>query len=129
MFERIQGWKSIMQSPESMTPKMMWAIIKAVAVHLGADYGTQSEEMASRKNDCLSWRLAHIAMVGAAHTASAATCNASGVQRIEYVAFQTLSHFVIDSVKIPKWLDQIAHLTIAIYGAYRWLGNDKRREL
>lgn len=98
-----------------------WPVIKPIAGHLGADYGMQSASMAINKNDCILWRLAHVAIIAAAHLAVAMTSEATPRQRAEYVAFNVSTHFAADSVRLPKWADQIIHIAAAAYAGLRWL--------
>lgn len=98
-----------------------WPVIKPIAGHLGADYGMQSPRMATQKNGCIFWRLAHVAIIAAAHLAVAMTSEATPRQRAEYVAFNAVTHFAADSIRLPKWADQAIHIAAAAYAGLRWL--------
>lgn len=98
-----------------------WPVIKPVAGHLGADYGMQSASMAMRKDGCIAWRLAHVAIIAIAHVAVAATSEASAKDKAEYVAFNVVTHYAADCLRLPKWVDQVIHVSAAVYSGVRWL--------
>lgn len=93
---------------------MRFSIIKSVACWVGADYGMQTGHQAKWKNICWHSRSRHVAIVAAVHAVGAITSKAGIVRSIVYAAINAGSHFVIDSFVLPKWIDAILHLTIAV---------------
>ena len=92
-----------------------WHIIKSVSAHIGADYGYQSCNMAQRKCTHAPTRCQHVAIVGLSHLAAAATSQSRCWWRIGlYVAINTISHYLIDSCKRNKAVDQGLHLATCL---------------
>lgn len=98
-----------------------WPVVKPLAGHVGADYGMQSCRMAAQKNGCILWRLAHVAIIAGSHAMVAATSETSNRNRVEYVVFNTATHYAADCIPLPKWVDQIIHVGCAVYSGLRWL--------
>ena len=105
----------------SATMENPWPVIKPVAGHVGCDYGAQSLKMATNKNGCILWRLAHIAIIAFGHAAVAVTSEVGWRNRLEYIAFNTATHYAADCVKLPKCIDQAIHIGCAAYSGLRWL--------
>ena len=55
-----------------------------------------------------------MAIVAAAHAVGAITSKAGIIRSIAYVSVNALSHFVIDSFTLPKWIDAILHSIVAV---------------
>lgn len=95
----------------------MWHIIKAVAAHL-ADWGFQTTSQAVHKAHCPRHRARHCLILAGSHAMAAATSDQRSLsKRAAYVAINAGTHFVIDSFRLPKWLDQVLHLVVAIGSA------------
>jgi len=88
--------------------------IKAVAAELGADWGCQTARQAQRKGAHWQVRLAHVGIVAGVQGLSAATAETSWGRRLLFVAINAATHFVIDSVPLPKTIDQLLHLAVAV---------------
>lgn len=91
--------------------------IKSILALLGADWGCQTLHQAQTKNRDWHSRLQHVAIVAAVQGLSARTANVSWNQWTLFVAINALSHYLIDSYRINKAIDQSLHLTIAIITA------------
>jgi hypothetical protein len=77
--------------------------IKSVLALLGADWGCQTLPQAIHKNHCWRHRARHVAIVALIQ----GTCAL-------YVAINATTHYLIDSYRIPKALDQTLHITVAV---------------
>lgn len=94
---------------------MKWTLIKVAAAHLFGDYGAQSSNMAIHKNTNALVRTQHCGFIAASFaTAMATDCTLSNRQKASIVAINTGSHWLIDSCKMSKWIDQPLHLLIAL---------------
>ncbi len=94
---------------------MNWTIIKCLAAHIFADYGAQTSTMAQRKNNDVSIRTQHVACVAGAFAVALATDDKlTWPKKLLVIAFNTTTHFVIDSFKLPKAVDQALHSGIAV---------------
>lgn len=94
---------------------MNWTIIKCLAAHAFADYGAQTSTMAQRKNNDVSIRTQHVACVAGAFAVALATDDKlAWPKKLLVIAFNTTTHFVIDSFKLPKAVDQALHSGIAV---------------
>lgn len=94
---------------------MNWTIIKCLAAHVFGDYGLQSTRMAQHKGSDAIVRSEHALSVGAAFAVALATDNQlSWLQKSLVIAANMSTHFVIDSFKMPKALDQALHGLIAV---------------
>lgn len=91
--------------------------IKAVTALVGADWGCQTLPQALYKNRCWRHRLRHVAIVAGIQGVSALTANTTWRRWLLFVAINAITHYGIDSVKMPKWLDQGLHLVVAIFTA------------
>ena len=91
--------------------------IKAILALLGADWDCQTLAQAMHKNRCWRHRLRHVAIVAGVQGVSAATADTTWSRWALFVAINAITHFAIDSVRMPKWLDQILHLIVAIVTA------------
>lgn len=98
---------------------MFWGFhtIKAVAAELGADWGCQTVQHAQRKGTHWQARLAHVGIVASVQGLSAATAETSWGRRLLFVAINATTHFVIDSLPLPKAIDQALHLAVAVVTA------------
>lgn len=95
-----------------------WPHIKAVAAHV-ADWGYQTSTQARCKADDPLCRLQHVGIVSLSHAAAAWTCEGvSHERRLTYVAVNATTHYAIDSVKMPKWLDQALHIAVALLSSW-----------
>ena len=103
---------------------MRFSMIKSVACRIGADYGMQTGHQAKWKSICWHSRSRHVAIVAAAHAVGAITSKAGIIRSIAYVDINAGSHFVIDSFVMPKWIDAISHLIVAVISS-RLLLEDK----
>jgi len=107
-----------------------WTVIKLCAGHVFGDYGLQTGHMAQHKRTDTSARLQHCAGVAVAMSAALATDNAmSNGNKAAVVALNTVAHYGIDSLKIPKVIDQALHLAIAVASVFCvvWSGNAAQR--
>ncbi|HMY41325.1 MAG TPA: DUF3307 domain-containing protein [Marinagarivorans sp.] len=92
-----------------------WPFIKASGAHLGADWSYQTTAQAIHKQTCWKHRARHVAIIAGSHAVAALTSDGvPTLRRAEYVAINALTHYAIDSVQLPKWLDQALHLVIAL---------------
>jgi len=108
--------------------KPNWTMIKVLAAHAFADYGIQTCHMATRKNICAYTRARHIVCVAGALAAAMATDNKPTLrQKTAVVAINTGAHWVIDSYRLAKWLDQALHVGVAVGSVYavNWHGGGK----
>lgn len=95
-----------------------WPHIKAVAAHI-ADWGYQTSTQARCKADDPACRLRHVGIVSLSHAAAAWTCEGiSDERRLTYVAVNATTHYAIDSIKMPKWLDQTLHILVALLSSW-----------
>ena len=95
----------------------MWHIIKAVAAHM-ADWGFQTTTQAIHKSRCPYHRARHVGIVAGSHAMAAVT--SEGVtwrNRVGYVAINAGTHYLIDSVRLPKIWDQALHVGVALASA------------
>lgn len=91
--------------------------IKAVAALIGADWGCQTLPQALNKNHCWRHRLRHVAIVAGIQALSATTANTTWRRWLLFVAINAITHYGIDSAKMPKWLDQTLHVAVAVLTA------------
>jgi hypothetical protein len=95
-----------------------WPHIKAAAAHV-ADWGYQTSTQARCKADDPVCRLKHVGIVSLSHAAAAWTCEGvSDERRLTYVAVNAVTHYAIDSVKMPKIVDQVLHILVALLSAW-----------
>lgn len=87
--------------------------IKAILALLGADWGCQTWPQAQHKNHCWRHRARHVAIVALIQAISARTANVSWNTCALFVAINAITHFLIDSYRLPKAIDQLLHITIA----------------
>lgn len=88
--------------------------IKAIAALVGADWGCQTWQQAQHKNTCWRTRAQHVAIVAAVQGLSARTANVSWNTCALFVIINAAAHFLIDSYRIPKFVDQSLHLAVAV---------------
>lgn len=94
-----------------------FAYIKAPAAHM-ADWGFQTKDQAMRKGSEPLIRAQHVAIVAASHALAAITSEQpSMIRRIAYILINAGTHYLIDSYKISKWIDQALHLSVALLSA------------
>lgn len=94
---------------------MNWTMIKCLAAHGFADYGAQTSTMARHKNECHVTRTEHVAVVAGAFAVALATDDKlTWLEKLLIIAANVTTHFVIDSFKPAKWLDQLLHIIVAI---------------
>lgn len=94
---------------------MNWTIVKVLSAHIFADYGAQTTTMAMRKNNDAVIRAQHVAWVAGAFAVALATDDKlAWPKKLLVIAFNTTTHFVIDSFKLPKAVDQALHSGIAV---------------
>lgn len=99
-----------------------WPYIKAVMAHLGGDWGCQSATQAMHKATCRRCRLQHVVIVGLVHMLAALTSErVSGRRRAAYVVVNVATHYAVDSVRLPKVVDQVLHVAVAVVTAGWWL--------
>lgn len=92
----------------------VWPYVKAVGAHL-TDWSFQTTAQAIHKQHCWKHRTRHVAIIACSHAVAALTSdNVPTLKRAEYVAINALTHYAIDSMALPKWLDQLLHLVIAL---------------
>lgn len=92
-----------------------WTVIKLLAAHTFGDYGLQTGHMAQHKRTDAATRLQHCAGVAAAMSAALATdSHMSNGSKAAVVAVNTVTHFGIDGLRMPKAIDQALHLAIAV---------------
>lgn len=92
-----------------------WPFIKASGAHLGADWSYQTTAQAIYKQHCWRHRARHVAIMAGSHAVAALTSdNVPNAQRAKYVVINALTHYAIDSMQLPTWLDQLLHLVIAL---------------
>lgn len=90
---------------------MKWAIIKSIAAHIAGDYGFQTARQAKLKHQSPSVKLEHCTIVACSH--GIAALSGEGEHKLLYVLLNFVSHFIIDSFNLPKWIDQTLHISIA----------------
>lgn len=100
-----------------MTTYFGFHTIRAILALLGADWGCQTWRQAATKNRDWRARVQHVAIVAAVQGISARTANVSWNNWTLFVAINALTHFLIDSYRLNKFIDQTLHLTIAIITA------------
>lgn len=94
-----------------------WPHIKACAAHI-ADWGYQTSTQARCKADDPAGRLGHVGIVSLSHAAAWTCEGASDERRLTYVAVNAVTHYAIDSVRMPKWLDQALHILVALLSSW-----------
>lgn len=107
---------------------MNWTMIKVLAAHAFADYGIQTCRMAQHKNACARTRAQHIACVAGALSVAMATDNKLTLrQKMAIVIINAGAHWVIDSFRMAKWIDQALHVGVAVGSVYavNWHGGGK----
>jgi hypothetical protein len=96
---------------------MKWHIVKAVSAHM-ADWGFQTTAQAIHKPHCAAHRARHVGIVACSHAMASVTSEGvSWRNRALYVAVNAVTHYAIDSVAMPKWLDQALHVSVAVFSA------------
>ena len=94
-----------------------WPYIKAVFAHL-TDWSFQTSRQAMYKQTDRRYRAQHVAIMAGSHTVAALTSDGvPNSRRALYILINAITHYAIDSVKLPKWLDQALHLVIALASA------------
>lgn len=94
-----------------------WPYIKAVFAHL-TDWSFQTSRQAMYKQTDRRYRAQHVAIMAGSHTVAAWTCDGVPMaRRALYILINAITHYAIDSVRLPKWLDQALHLAIALASA------------
>ena len=94
-----------------------WPYIKAVFAHL-TDWSFQTNRQAMYKQTNARYRAQHVAIMAGSHTVAALTSDGvPNSRRVLYILINAITHYVIDSVTMPKWLDQALHLAIALASA------------
>lgn len=96
-----------------MTALFGFHTVKAIAALLGADWGCQTIAQAQYKNYCWRHRARHVALVAMVQGLSAKTANVSWHQWAIFVAINAVTHYLIDSVRLPKVTDQALHIAVA----------------
>lgn len=91
--------------------------VKVVLALLGADWGFQTTAQAMKKGRCWRHRLRHVAMVAALQGLSAGTARVSWPAWLLFVVINGVSHFVIDSLRLAKPVDQGLHVAVAVMTA------------
>jgi hypothetical protein len=84
---------------------------------LGADWGCQTAGQAQRKPQCWRHRLRHVGIVAAVQGLSALTADVSWHSRLVFIAINAVTHYAIDSVRMPKVADQGLHLAVVVVTA------------
>ena len=96
---------------------MNWTIIKCLAAHIFADYGAQTTHMACNKNHCNVTRAQHVACVAGAFAVALATDDKlTWRKKALVILINTVAHFLIDSFRIHKAVDQALHSAVAVGG-------------
>ena len=94
-----------------------WPYIKAVFAHL-TDWSFQTNRQAMYKQTDRRYLAQHVAIMAGSHTVAALTSDGvPNSRRALYILINAITHYVIDSVTMPKWLDQALHLVIALASA------------
>ena len=99
-----------------------WPYIKAVFAHL-TDWSFQTNRQAMYKQTDRRLLTQHVAIMAGSHTVAALTSDGVPNSRralyilINAITHYAITHYAIDSVKLPKWLDQALHLVIALASA------------
>lgn len=88
--------------------------IKTILALLGADWGCQTWHQAQTKNHCWRARAQHVAIVALVQGISARTANVSWNTWTLFVAINAATHFLIDSYRLNKAVDQTLHLAVAV---------------
>lgn len=91
--------------------------LKAVLALLGADWGCQTYQQALYKNRCWKHRARHVALVASVQGLSAWTANVSWRRWVLFVGINAGTHFLIDSIRLPKVVDQALHVGVAVVTA------------
>jgi len=102
---------------------------KAVLALLGADWGCQTAGQAMHKPTSWPHRLRHVGIVAAVQGISALTADVSWNSRMSFVAINAVTHFLIDSVRMPKALDQTLHVAVAVATAPLLNGSPTRKRM
>lgn len=94
---------------------MNWTIVKVLSAHIFADYGAQTTTMAMRKNNDVIIRAQHVAWVAGAFGAALATDDQlSFTKKLLVILINSVAHFLLDSFRLPKAIDQALHSAIAV---------------
>ena len=94
-----------------------WPYIKAVFAHL-TDWSFQTNRQAMYKQTDSRLLTQHVAIMAGSHTVAALTSDGvPNSRRALYILINAITHYAIDSVTMPKWLDQALHLVIALASA------------
>ena len=91
--------------------------IKAVLALLGADWGCQTARQAQRKGSSWRHRAQHVGIVASVQGLSALTSDAHWYRQLAFVTINAATHFAIDSVRMPKAVDQLLHIAVAVVTA------------
>ncbi len=91
--------------------------VKVVLALVGADWGFQTTAQAMQKGRCWRHRLRHVLMVAALQGLSARTARVSWNMWALFVVINGVSHFVIDSLRLAKWVEQGLHVAVAVVTA------------
>ena len=94
-----------------------WPYVKAVFAHL-TDWSFQTNRQAMYKQTDRRLLTQHVAIMAGSHTVAALTSDGvPNSRRALYILINAITHYAIDSVTMPKWLDQALHLVIALASA------------
>ena len=94
---------------------MKWTIIKVLSAQIYADFGCQTTTMAMRKNNDAVIRAQHVAWVAGAFAVALATDDKlTWRKKALVILINTVAHFLIDSFRIHKAIDQVLHSAIAV---------------
>ena len=93
-----------------MNQKQQWTLIKLGAAHIFGDWGCQTGAQAMRKHSDPAYRAQHVAAYTATITAALATHNIPWWRIAAFAAITAPLHYITDSIRLPKWLDQLIHL-------------------
>lgn len=93
-----------------MNTKQRWTLIKLSAAHIFGDWGCQTGAQALHKNHSAYYRAQHVAAYTATITAALATHQVPALRIVAFALVTFPLHYLVDSVRLPKWLDQTIHL-------------------
>lgn len=91
--------------------------IKSIFALLGADWGCQTGAQAMYKQCCWRHRVRHVGLVALVQLLCAWTAPTTWGRRLLFVGINAGTHYLVDSVKLHKAVDQTLHLAVVVVTA------------
>lgn len=92
-----------------MNQRDTWTLIKLAAAHLYGDFGCQTGAQAMHKGRSSAYRARHVAAYTATIMAALATHKLPFGRIVAYGIATAITHYIIDTLRMRKWLDQLVH--------------------